>query len=76
MVFNARRYLFPTLAGAFAIFATGVELVDRNRYGSIILKSSMIILMVLFGMYLSSEVGYLFLLKFSPGIKPFVKSLS
>ncbi len=69
------RYLFPTLAGALAIFATGVELVDSNRYGKIVLKSSMIILMVLFGMYLSSEVGYLFLLKFSPGIKPFVKSL-
>ena len=69
------RYLFPSIAGALAIFAVGVEMLDRSRYGSIVLKSSMIVLMALFGLYLSSEIGYLVLHMFNPGIKAFVKGV-
>lgn len=68
------RYLFPSFAGALAIFAVGVEMLDRTRYGSAILKSSMIALMALFGLYLASEIGYLVLHMLSPGIKLLIKS--
>jgi len=56
-------------------FSAGVEIVDRTKYGGVIVKSSLIALMVLFGLYLSSEIGYLMLYMLNPGIKTLIKSV-
>lgn len=69
------RLLFPCLAGGLAIFAVGVETLDKARYGSVVLRSSMIVLMVLFGLYFASEIGYVTLKALDPGVKPFMKTL-
>jgi hypothetical protein len=63
------RYLFPSMAGLFVVFASGVELFERTKGGAIVMKSSVIALMTLFGLYFFSEIGYLILHTFSPGIK-------
>ncbi len=68
------RYLFPSLAGVLAIFAVGAEMLDKTRYGSVILKSSMIVLMALFGLYFSSEIGFQLLYIADPRIKALVES--
>jgi 4-amino-4-deoxy-L-arabinose transferase-like glycosyltransferase len=70
------RYLFPTLVGFLAVFSVGVEIVTRSRTGAATLKVSMIALVGLFGLYLSSEIGYLMMVGSHPGIKSFLKSLA
>jgi 4-amino-4-deoxy-L-arabinose transferase-like glycosyltransferase len=69
------RYLFPSFAGLVSIFAVGVELIEGRRAASVILRCSMIVLMTLFGLYFSSEIGYLVLYRFDPGIKDLIKSM-
>jgi len=68
------RYLFPSFAGLLTTFAAGVELFDRTKVGGVVLKYLMIVLIGLFGLYLSTEVGYLMLYTFDPGIKELIKS--
>jgi 4-amino-4-deoxy-L-arabinose transferase-like glycosyltransferase len=67
------RYLFPTFPGLLAIFAAGVVVLDTTKRGATILRSSMVILMVLFAVYFSSEIGYLILHAWSPGLKAFIE---
>ena len=68
------RYLFPSIAGLLVVFSAGVENLNRTKYGYVTLKASMIVLMALFGLYLSSEIGYLVLSMIDPGIKALLKS--
>lgn len=67
------RYLFPSMVGTLVIFSAGVEIWERAKVGSVVLKSSMIVLMALFGLYFLSEVGYLALYMIDPGIKALIK---
>jgi hypothetical protein len=52
------RLLFPSIVGALGAFGAGVSIVSRIRISAIILKSSMLLLVGLFWLYLSSEVGF------------------
>jgi hypothetical protein len=70
------RYLYPTLVGFLAAFSIGVEIVSRSKAGAATLKVSMIALIGLFGLYLSSEIGYLIIVGSHPGIKAFLKSFA
>lgn len=53
------RYLFPALAGGFAVFSVGVGILDKSVYGSRMLQSCIVILIALFGLYFFSEIAYL-----------------
>jgi 4-amino-4-deoxy-L-arabinose transferase-like glycosyltransferase len=68
------RLLFPSIVGALGAFGAGVSIVSRIRISAIILKSSMLLLVGLFWLYLSSEVGFQ-ILGHDPGVKAFLKSL-
>lgn len=70
------RYLFSSLIGGLSIFAAGVGHWGRTRYGSVAIESSMAVLVVLFGLYLSSEVGYLALFHIAHGIRSLVESIT
>jgi hypothetical protein len=63
------RYLFPCLPGILALFAVGVERLERIKYGAIVLKWSMTLLILAFCLYLSSEIGYLIVHSVNSGIK-------
>lgn len=69
------RYLFPSFAGLLSIFAVGVELIEKSKVGLVVLRCSMIVLIALFGLYFSSEIGYLTLYMFDPGIKELIKGM-
>jgi hypothetical protein len=55
------RYLFIAMIGGCGIFAAGVEIVEGWRPAAIALESAMVVLMCLFGLYLSSEYGLILL---------------
>jgi hypothetical protein len=69
------RYLFPSFAGLAAIFAIGVDMCGQTKVGTVVLRCCIIALLGLFCLYFSSEIGYLTLYMFDPGIKAAVKGI-
>jgi hypothetical protein len=67
------RYLFPAIVGVLATFSVGVEIWDRMKLGSVVMKWSIFVLIALFGLYFGIEIGYLVLNMVDPGIKAMVK---
>lgn len=66
------RYLFPCFPGILAMFACGMERFESTKYGAVAMKSSMVLLVSAFGVYFSSEIGYLILHWLHPGIRNLV----
>lgn len=69
------RLWFPTITGAIVAFGAGIESIHHKVIATSVLKISMASLIVLFGLYLSSEVAYLFLVGYIPTLKGILMSL-
>ena len=58
------RLLFPSMMGIIGAFGAGVEIVCRKARASSALNTSIILMGVLFGLYLSSEIARQIVLNF------------
>ena len=58
------RLLFPSMMGIIGAFGAGVEIVCRNARASSALNTSIILMGLLFGLYLSSEIARQIVLTF------------
>jgi 4-amino-4-deoxy-L-arabinose transferase-like glycosyltransferase len=63
------RLLFPSIVGGLVAFSNGVTIANEFRIFDRILKSAMLMLVALFLLYLSSEVGICILTELEPKLK-------
>lgn len=74
------RLLFPAFAGALAAFATGLEIIQKKAILGSLGRTSVILLCLLFGLYLATEIGYQVIaayfhpvLRYLPAIRSFLR---
>jgi 4-amino-4-deoxy-L-arabinose transferase-like glycosyltransferase len=69
------RLLFPSIVGGLIAFGNGVTFANESRFLAIILKNSMLVLVALFFVYLSSEIGIQILIKLEPALKALLTNI-